>query len=66
MPTRVPGRSWASSARVPPSPSLSARSTTEAYFRQTTRIRAQVISERMPSTLPDVGAKPCPVPKHCL
>jgi hypothetical protein len=58
IPTRLVGRSCASSASVPPSPSLSARSITVAYFTQTTRI--------MPSTCSGVGAKPRPVVKHCL
>src|SRR5665213_1945854 len=66
IPTRLLGRSCASSASVPPSPSLSARSTIVAYFTQTTRIRAQAVSERMPRTCSALGVKPRPVVKHCL
>ncbi len=66
MPTRLVGRSCASSASVPPSPWLSARSTTVAYFTHTTRISAHVISDRMPSTCSGVGVKPRPAVKHCL
>ena len=46
------------SASTPPSPRLSARMTTMTYFRVTTMINAQVISDSMPSTLSCVGFSP--------
>ena len=46
------------SASTPPSPRLSARMTTMTYFRVTTMINAQVISDSMPSTLSGVGFSP--------
>jgi hypothetical protein len=49
------------SARMPPSPSLSARSTKTTYFSDTIAINAQKISETMPSASAGVGAWPRPV-----
>ena len=48
-----------SSARMPPSPSLSARRTKTTYFSDTIAISAQKISETSPRTW--AGAGGCPV-----
>src|SRR5438128_11902110 len=45
-----------SSARIPPSPSLSARRTRTTYLSDTIIISAQKISETMPSTSEAVGS----------
>ena len=42
---------------MPPSPLLSARSTKEMYFRVTTTMIDQKISDRMPVTLATVGVR---------
>ena len=51
-------------ASTPPSPRLSARMTTTTYFRVTTTISSQVISDRMPSTFSGVGCSPVNSLKH--
>ena len=54
----LPRSARAVSARMPPSPRLSARMTKTTYFTVTTRISAQAISDRKPSTLAGVGVTP--------
>ena len=49
----------ASSAKIPPSPRLSARIITARYLPLTTMISDQTNSERMPSTLACVTATGC-------
>ena len=44
-----------SSARIPPSPSLSARSTSTTYLSDTIAISAQKMSEMIPRTSTAVG-----------
>ena len=39
------------SARIPPSPLLSARMTNTQYFTEMVRIRVQMMAERIPSAL---------------
>ena len=48
------------SARVPPSPSLSARSRIKTYLNVTTRISAQMINDKIPRMIsgPAVAASP--------
>ena len=48
------------SVRMPPSPSLSARSTKNRYLSDTTSTSAQSTSESRPSTLSGVGGTPWP------
>jgi len=43
---------------------LSARITKERYLKVTTKVMAQKISERTPSTLPGLGSTPCLPVKH--
>ena len=50
-----------SNARMPPSPSLSARRTKTTYFNDTMTISAQRMSETIPRTSAAVGTE-CPVP----
>ena len=58
------GRARASSARMPPSPRLSARMTIDRYLKVTTKLSDQKISERMPMTFSRVTGKPCGPVKH--
>ena len=53
------GRTSARSARIPPSPRLSARITTVRYLRVTTKLSDQKISDSIPRTLPLVTGTPC-------
>jgi hypothetical protein len=52
-------RASACSARMPPSPSWSARSTNTTYFSVTTNIRPQKISDSSPSTESGENGTPC-------
>ena len=67
MPPRFAARTSsgtnASSARMPPSPRLSARMTKKRYFTVTTRVTDQITCEITPTTFSGVGATPCS-PKH--
>jgi hypothetical protein len=54
----------AASARMPPSPLLSARSTNTRYFTQTTSISAQHISDSTPSTFSRFGGTACAEPSR--
>ena len=58
------GATRAVSARMPPSPSLSARNTKRRYLTDTTITSAQKISDRTPSTL--VGSTASPYPRRKL
>ncbi len=58
------GRASAISARMPPSPRLSARSTTPRYFTEITRISDQKISDSTPITLACVGGTAYSPKKH--
>ncbi len=49
----------ASSARMPPSPRLSARITNARYLKLTTKVMAQNTSESTPSTFSGVGGTAC-------
>ena len=49
----------ANSARMPPSPSLSARMTKSRYLTETTSMSDQKTSDRTPRTLSASGATPC-------
>ena len=49
----------ASSAKMPPSPWLSARMMKPRYFTATTRVSDQSIRDSTPSTFSAVGATPC-------
>ena len=60
------GCTSANSARIPPSPWLSARITSDRYLTATTRTSDQNTSDRMPSTFGVVTAMPCAGPKHSL
>jgi hypothetical protein len=63
---RASGRIRASRANVPPSPRLSARSTTETYLNDTMKLMDQKISERTPITFSGVsGMRWWPL-KHSL
>ncbi len=53
-----PRMARAISESVPPSPLLSALSSTKTYFRVTMSSRAQMMRERMPSTMGSVTAPP--------
>ncbi len=57
-PRSVRGLTSARSARMPPSPRLSARMMKVMYFTTMTRMSDQTTSERMPSTLAGVGSTP--------
>ena len=52
------------SARIPPSPRLSARMTNHRYFTVTTKVIAQKTSERIPSTFSWVAGTECVPEKH--
>jgi hypothetical protein len=52
------------SARIPPSPRLSARRTKDRYLNVTTNVIAQNTSDRTPRTFASVGATPCGPAKH--
>ncbi len=52
-------RASACSARMPPSPSWSARSTNTTYFSVTTNISPQKISDSRPSTESGENGTPC-------
>ena len=52
------GRASASSARMPPSPRLSARMTIVRYLNVTTKLSDQKMSERMPRTFGSSTGKP--------
>ena len=54
----------ARSARIPPSPRLSARITKDMYLNVTTKVIDQNTSDTTPSTLSGVGATPCGPVKH--
>jgi hypothetical protein len=54
----------ANSAKIPPSPFLSARRTKVRYLIATTTTSDQKISERMPRIAPGVGATPRPGVRH--
>ena len=56
----------ARSARMPPSPWLSARITKPMYLTTTMSVSAQKTSERMPRTLPRLIATPWGRAKHSL
>ena len=57
LPARTgPGKPSASRASMPPSPSLSARMTTDRYLPEIRQSRDQMIRERMPMTLAGVGS----------
>ncbi len=64
-------RDWAEgrinevSARIPPSPSLSARSTKARYLRDTTMISDHTISEITPRTVSRVTARPSAATNAC-
>ena len=64
MPARRLGRTSASSARIPPSPWLSARVSTRTYFSVTTSISDQKNSESSPSTSSCVAWMPVEWWKH--
>src|SRR6185312_6947162 len=68
MPTRPRSPRWmsASSARMPPSPRLSARMMNDRYFTLTTSVSAHTTSDNAPYTLGAVGAIPLDGLKHSL
>jgi hypothetical protein len=57
-------RTSATSARMPPSPWLSARITNSRYFTDTVINSDQMISDSTPSTLPTVTGMACRPEKH--
>jgi len=69
-PSRRPGAAVpptrAMSARIPPSPRLSARITNDMYLNVTTKVIAQITSERTPRTFSGVAGTECGPSKHSL
>jgi glucose-6-phosphate dehydrogenase assembly protein OpcA len=64
--TRVRGRTSANSARIPPSPRLSACSTKLTYLKDTTKLSDQNTSDITPMTFSRVGGMLWWPAKHSL
>ena len=62
----APGRTSASRARIPPSPRLSARSTSAMYLKETTKLSDQNTSDSTPRTFSGVSGTACFPLKHSL
>ncbi len=60
----MPRETSAVSARIPPSPRLSARMMSVTYFAVTMMISAQKMIDRIPSTFAGVSATGCSPAKH--